>query len=51
LKDNMNYHQKISFIKSNIRIIGYLLIPFNILIAVVVLILSEALGILEEIKE
>ena len=47
----MNYHKKISFIKSTIRIIGYLFIPFNILLATVILIVSEILGILEEIKE
>lgn len=47
----LNYHTKISFIKSILRIIGYVIILFNIPIAVIILVLSEILGILEEIKE
>ena len=42
-------HQQISFIKSGIRIIGYALIPVNLLWATVVLILSEVVGIIEEL--
>ena len=41
-------HQLISFIKSGIRILGYIFIPFNIDVAVTLLIVSEAVGILEE---
>ena len=41
-------HQIISFVKSGIRIIGYGFIPFNIGVAVTLLIVSEAVGILEE---
>jgi len=41
-------HQIISFIKSGIRIAGYMFIPFNIDVAVTLLIVSEAVGILEE---
>ena len=41
-------HQIISFVKSGIRIIGYMFIPFNISVAVTLLIVSEAVGILEE---
>ena len=41
-------HQIISFVKSGIRILGYLFIPFNIGVAVTLLIVSEAVGILEE---
>jgi hypothetical protein len=42
-------HQTISFIKSGIRILGYFLLPFNLLIGAGVLILSEIVGIYEEL--
>ena len=42
-------HQMISFVKSGIRIIGYIFLPFNIGVAVTLLIVSEAVGILEEL--
>ena len=42
-------HQQISFVKSGVRIIGYIFIPFNIIVAVTLLIVSEAIGILEEL--
>ena len=42
-------HQQISLIKSGIRIIGYILIPFNLVIAASVLTLSELIGIYEEL--
>lgn len=42
-------HQKISFIKSAIRIVGYLLIPFTLVGATVVLVASELVGIVEEL--
>jgi hypothetical protein len=42
-------HQKISFIKSGIRIVGYFLLPFSLDIAAGVLILSEIIGIIEEL--
>ena len=41
-------HQLISFVKSGIRILGYLFIPFNIGVAVTLLVVSEAIGIVEE---
>ena len=41
-------HQIISFVKSGVRILGYIFIPFNIGVAVTLLIVSEAIGILEE---
>jgi|TARA_B110000914_G_C15280758_1_gene362003 hypothetical protein len=43
------WHQKVSFIKSGIRILGYIFIPFNISVAVTLLIVSEAVGIIEEL--
>ena len=42
-------HQQISFVKSGIRILGYGFLPFNIGVAVTLLIVSEAVGILEEL--
>ena len=42
-------HQLLSFIKSAIRIVGYILIPINLLSAALVLILSEVIGIIEEL--
>ena len=42
-------HQTISFIKSGIRILGYCFIPINLLFATFFLILSEAVGIIEEL--
>jgi hypothetical protein len=46
-------HQTISFIKSGVRILGYvLLIPFSfgfLTIPAVVLVISELIGVVEEI--
>ena len=42
-------HQLISFIKSGIRIVGYAFIPFSLAWATVLLILSEVIGIIEEL--
>ena len=42
-------HKIVSFIKSAIRIVGYILIPINLLSAAVVLVLSEVVGIIEEL--
>ena len=41
-------HHLISFVKSGIRILGYLFIPFDLGAAVTLLVVSEAVGILEE---
>ena len=41
-------HQIISFVKSGIRILGYIFIPFDLGAAVTLLVVSEAVGILEE---
>ena len=41
-------HQIVSFIKSGIPILGYACIPFNLFWATVFLILSEVVGIAEE---
>lgn len=42
-------HQIISFIKSGVRIIGYFFIPFSLVTATALLILSEVVGIIEEL--
>ena len=41
-------HQIVSFVKSGIRIVGYIFIPFDLGAAVALLVVSEAVGILEE---
>ena len=46
---NQKWHQIVSFIKSGIRIVGYVLIPFDLIIAASVLVLSEVVGIVEEL--
>jgi hypothetical protein len=45
---NQKWHQIVSFIKSGVRIIGYCFIPFNLIISTILLVLSEIIGILEE---
>ena len=42
-------HQIISFVKSGVRILGYLFIPFNIGVAVTLLVVCEGIGIVEEL--
>jgi len=42
-------HQTISFIKSWVRIIGYLFIPFSLVTATLILVVSEIIGIIEEL--
>jgi hypothetical protein len=46
---NQYYHRLVSFIKSAVRIIGYMFIPVDLMAATVFLILSEVIGILEEL--
>ena len=46
---NPFWHKVMSFIKSSIRITGYILIPFDLATAAIVLIFSEIVGILEEL--
>ena len=41
-------HKIVSFIKSGVRILGYCFLPFELNIAAIILILSEAIGIIEE---
>ena len=46
---DQKWHRRISLLKSGIRIVGYVFIPFNLLTATVLLIVSEAVGIVEEL--
>ena len=41
-------HQIVSFVKSGMRIAGYLFIPFNLGLATIILVFSEIVGIIEE---
>jgi hypothetical protein len=42
-------HQRVSFIKSGVRIAGYIALVINIPTAVTLLVISEAIGIVEEL--
>jgi len=42
-------HQTISFIKSFIRLVGYAYLPINLMMAMWILLLSEGIGIIEEL--
>tara|TARA_Y100000034_G_C6676453_1_gene297205 strand:+ start:92 stop:241 length:150 start_codon:yes stop_codon:yes gene_type:complete len=46
---DQKWHQIISFIKSGIRIIGYIFIPFDLVTAAIILVISEVIGIVEEL--
>lgn len=46
---NQKWHQIISFIKSGVRIVGYCFIPFNLVVATILLVFSEVIGIFEEL--
>jgi hypothetical protein len=46
---NQKWHRYVSFIKSGVRIVGYGLIPFNLVAATIVLIFSEIIGVVEEL--
>jgi hypothetical protein len=45
---NAKKHFYVSILKSAVRIGGYMLIPFNIIAATIVLIISELIGVIEE---
>jgi hypothetical protein len=42
-------HQIVSFVKSGVRIIGYSFIPFSLTYATAALVISELIGIAEEL--
>jgi len=47
--NNQKWNKKISFIKSSVRALGYCYILFNLELAITILILSEIVGIIEEL--
>jgi len=46
---NPKNHQRVSFLKSALRLIGYLLLLIEPVAAITILVCSEALGIAEEL--
>ena len=47
----MSFHKKISYIKSGLRIMGFFILPFQLMIGAWFLIVAEILGIAEEKEE
>ena len=47
---NQKWYQIISFIKSGVRIVGYCFIPYSLIVATVLLVLSEVIGIVEDLE-
>ena len=46
---NQKWHRRISFVKSGIRILGYGFLAFNLVTAIALLVMSEVVGIIEEL--
>jgi hypothetical protein len=46
---NQRWHRIISFLKSAVRLIGYTFIPFNLVVATLILIISEIIRMIEEL--
>ena len=46
---DQKWHRIISFIKSGIRMVGYCFIPFNLYMATFFLLISEIVGVIEEL--
>lgn len=46
---NQKWHQIISFVKSSVRIFGYIMLVVNIPAAMGILVVSEVIGIIEEL--
>jgi|TARA_B100001564_G_C20101909_1_gene429655 hypothetical protein len=42
-------HMLMSFLKSGVRLLGYIFLPFNLYIAMGILLVSEIIGIIEEL--
>jgi len=42
-------HQLVSFLKSGVRLLGYIFLPFDLYIAMGILLFSEIIGIIEEL--
>ncbi len=46
---NQKWHRIFSFVKSAIRMLGYVVIPFDLPTAALILVFSEIVGIFEEL--
>jgi len=46
---NARMHQIVSFIKSGMRLVGYVVIPYDLVGATTILVASELVGIYEEL--
>jgi hypothetical protein len=46
---DQKWHKIVSFIKSGTRIVGYVLLPVDLVLAAGVLMFSEIVGIIEEL--
>lgn len=51
MKQKIKYHTFVSFIKSAVRIMGFITLLFNIKLGAIILIVAEIIGILEEKEE
>lgn len=47
--DKAELHKKISYVKSGLRILGYILLPCNLVLGALILVVSELGGIAEEV--
>ena len=45
----MTMHTKLSYAKSGIRIVGFAFLPVNLAVSAALLVIAEAVGILEEL--
>lgn len=45
----MTLHTKLSYMKSGIRIAGFVLLPFSLVAAAVALVIAEIVGVAEEL--
>ena len=46
---NDQKHRNTSFVKSFVRIVGYILIPYYLPLAISILVISELIGVIEEL--
>lgn len=46
---NARLHRAVSFIKSGLRILGFVFLPVDLVYAAIVLVVAEGLGVLEEL--
>lgn len=46
---NTDKHQIVSFVKSGLRILGLIIIPFSLFTGLALLVLAEIIGIVEEL--